>query len=63
MNIIKIKYNNIEGVLNIDTNVVQFYHFKYNGIEEAIKHVEQDIENHKDEIEIFDNLMKDLAIF
>ena len=59
---IKIKYNNIEGVLNLETEEVLFYHFKYKNIVEAIKNLEYDIRRNKEEMEIFDNLLGDLII-
>ena len=57
---IRIKYNNIDGMLNLDTNEVLFYQFKYNGIREAIQNIESDIKANEQEIEIFNNLLGDL---
>ena len=59
---LKIRYKSHEGVLNTSTYEVYFYHFKYSNIHEAIKNIETDYEAHKDELVIFDNLMKDLII-
>ena len=59
---IRIKYNNIEGVLNIDTREVMFYQFKYSCILEAIQKLEHDLKAHEKEIKIFDELLNDLFI-
>ena len=59
---IKIKYNNEEGILNLSNGEVMFYHFKYLNIIEAIKFIEHDIESCKKEIEIFNNLLGNLLI-
>ena len=52
MNSIKIKFNKTEGVLDLDSGNVYFYHFVYNNICTAIKNLEYDIKKHKKEIEI-----------
>ena len=59
---IKVIYNNIEGLLNLETDEVYFYHFKYKNIGEAVKTLENDVQCAKKEIEIFDNLIKGLDI-
>jgi len=59
---IRIKYINIEGVLNTHTQEVMFYQFKYSNILEAISRLEQDIKSSEKEIEIFDNLLKNLFV-
>jgi len=59
---IRIKYNNIEGVLNTYTEEVMFYHFKYSNILEAIKNLEHDILSNEKEIEIFNDLLSNLFI-
>ena len=53
----KIKYNNIEGMLNTNTEEVYFYQFKYKNIIEAIKNIEHDIKSNEEEIKIFDDLI------
>ena len=50
------------GYLNTDTNNVYFYHFKYSNIKEAIENVEYDLEKNAEEIQIFNELMKQLQI-
>lgn len=59
---IRIKYKNIDGVLNTETDEVLFYHFKYVNISEAIKRLEYDIETNEQEIKIFDELLGNLLI-
>lgn len=54
---IRISYNNIDGLLNISTNEVMFYQFRYNSIIEAIQKLEHDICSNKKEIEIFNDLL------
>ena len=54
---IKIKFNNIEGILNTETNEVMFYHFKYTNIVHAIKRLDHDIKANENEIKIFDDLL------
>ena len=62
MNLIHIKYNEIEGYLNLDTGTVQFYQFNYSDICEAIKNVEHDLESYKEEIKLFNSLLTTLNI-
>ena len=60
---IHISYKNIDGYMNLDTDEVYFYHFKYKNILEAIKRLENDIENYKEKIKITDNLINNLICF
>ena len=57
---IRIKYNDIEGVLNTFTEEVMFYQFKYKNIIEAISNVEHDLQASEKEIEIFNSLLNGL---
>lgn len=57
---IRIKYNNIDGILNLDTNEVLFYQFRYNGIREAIQNIESDIKANEQEIKIFNDILGNL---
>ena len=59
---LKITYKNFEGIMNIDTEEVMFFHFKYRSILEAINRLENDIISNKKEIEIFNDLIGDLLI-
>ena len=59
---IRIRYNNHTGILNINTEQVYFYHFKYANILEAIQKVEHDIKANEEEIKIFDELLDNLLI-
>ena len=59
-NCINIKFNNIDGILNTKSNEVMFYQFKYKSILDAIKRVEHDIKESKEEIQIFDDLLGNL---
>ena len=61
-NIVNIKYNNIEGYLNMATEEVHFYNLKYKNICEAIRNVEHDIYIHKKEIQIFNEILEDLEL-
>ena len=59
---IRIKYNNIDGILNTNTNEVMFYHFTYTNIIEAIRNLEYDINSNEQEIKIFDEIIGNLFI-
>jgi len=59
---IKIKYNDIEGILNINTGEVMFYQFKYSGIIEAIRRLDHDIKSNKQEIEIFNSIFGNVDV-
>ena len=59
---LRIKYNNIEGILNIDTQEVLFYQFKYSCILEAVQKLEHDLKAHEQEIKIFNELLGNLFI-
>jgi len=61
-NIVHIKYNNIEGYLNIETEEVYFYNLKYKNIYDAIRNVENDISSHRVEIQIFNNILEILEL-
>ena len=60
MNCIKIKFNKIEGILDLDTGYVYFYQFTYKNICTAVKSIEHDILSYKKELEIVDELIQTL---
>jgi hypothetical protein len=63
MTFINIQYEKHNGTLNIETNEVMFYHFKYIDITEAVRRLEKDIEQSEEELKIFDELFKEMLLF
>lgn len=59
---VSISYKNHKGFLNIDNNEIYIYNYKYINIIDAIINLEQDIENHQEEIKIFEKLLNELLI-
>ena len=57
---IRIVFDNMEGLLNPSTNEVYFLDFKYKNILVAITNIHYDIESKRKEFEVFENLIKDL---
>ena len=58
--IVEIKIDDIKGYLDLDTEEVFIYHLKYKNICMAIKNVHSDLQNHKLEIKVFDDLITSL---
>ena len=59
---IKVSFNKIEGLLNLNTEEVYFYQFKYKNIIEAIQNIESDIEKYKEETKIINKMLDKLFI-
>ena len=60
MNYIRIEFNKMTGILDLECGHVYFYHFVYNDICTAVKNLEYDVYNYKQEIEFFDKLLNNL---